>query len=96
MDLWLGPTVFQPQPPAQALEAPGAVAGTVVGEHPSKADTQAGVITHGLEQGQASVPARFVRVKAAEGHPRMIDPYRLFRELSPNLVDGDQAALLSD
>lgn len=52
--------------------AEGAIAGAAVGEHPGKADTQAGVVAHGPKPGQASTPARLVRVNAAEGDSRVV------------------------
>ncbi len=67
-----GLTVFQSQSPAQALEAAGAIADAVVGEHPRKANGQAGVVAHGPKQGQVSTPTRLVRVNAAEGHSRVV------------------------
>lgn len=77
-----GPAVFQPQTLAQAPEAPGLVAGAIVGEHFGEAYAQAGVVANGLKQCQAGAPTRLVWVNAAEGQSRVV-------------VDGDMNVLPS-
>ena len=70
----VGPSavMFKPQAVAQSSEAPGLVAGAVIGQQSPELDTQRGIVADCSQQGRAGAVAGFIGINRAEGDSRVV------------------------
>ena len=85
-----GAHVQQAQSAQQPAEAPGLVAGTVVGHDTGEGDTQAAVVAQRPDQHAAGAGATLVRLDGRESNPGVVDDCQV-DILPPGAIGGVQS-----